>query len=240
MSHTADIFEWVRSLRPGVFFRLADLPAPNRGLASAAMHRMLAADAPIVQRLAPGFFLRQHDDGTELFWRDPLLTAYAHAWPGSGLAGYSAVNEMAWTTQIPVPTQVCVLGRRLTPIDACITYCTRHNPNRALLTWAEVSMLEAVIHFELAEIGWAEALRKVARDVCLSRLGEGAVIRSEPLREVAHTERGKPALFHERVEELCDLLPSERTWRDYIWERNPAKAIARGWTPPQEKESADV
>ncbi len=240
MSHTADIAAWVHSLTPGVFFRLADLPAPNPGLASAAMHRMLAADAPIVQRLAPGFFLRQHDDGTELPCRSQVQTAFAHAGAGSGLAGYTAVNKVGWTTQIPVPTQVCVLGRRLTPIDACIVYLTRHNPMRVLLTWAEVSMLEAVSHFELAEIGWAEALRKVREEVCLGRLGDGALIRREPLREVAHTERGKPAVFHERVEDLCDLLPSERTWRDYIRERHPEVAASRGWTEPREKESADV
>ncbi len=241
-THSAAIAAWIEALSPGAFFKLAELPAPNAGVASTVMHRLLDDDAPIAERLAPGFFWRLYDDGRKPIYRCRMMTAFAHAGPGSGLAGYSAVNEIAWTTQIPIPTQVCVLGRRLTPIDVCITYRTRYNTNRARLTWAEVTMIEAVMHFDrMTELTWDEAMLKVDAEIHIGRLGDGAIIRRGPLREVAHTELRQPDEFHERIDDLCGHLPDVRTCRDYIWERHPDIAVKRGLPVPawmQDKELA--
>lgn len=243
---TETVVEHVRALHPGAFFRLGDLPAP-RATASVVMHRVIAAGDPQVERVAPGFFMRRENPGEPRVWRDCNETALVHAGPGGGFAGYTAVNMVGWTTQIPWRSQVCVPGgRRLRPADPLgFVYVSRSSAARAHLTWAEVTMLEAVMRFDLAEVSWGEALDDAENEVCLSRLGAVAhrpFIRSEALRWAAHAERNKPRVFHERIDELCDRLPEVQDWEDYIWRKHPDVAERWGWTKPDpaRQETADA
>ena len=146
------------------------------------------------------------------------MTALTYAGPGCGLADCHALNTAGWSTQVPARIRVCVVGKVPEPVDVCVEYFSRSNRRRLELTWAEVSMIEAVSDFLMSEVSWSEALRKVDRDVHISRLGHDAVIRSEVLRWGAAGEKGQPAVFRSRMEELCDRLPAERRRADYMAE----------------------
>ena len=209
--------EWVLGLKPGSWFWLRDVPAPPQ-LASAVM-RSLVAERPEIEQLAEGFFWKGEPGKLRTPWRSRKMTALIYAGPGCGLADYYALNTVGWTTQMPAKIRVCVVGKAPEPVDVCAEYFLRSNRRRLELTWAEVSMIEAVSDFWISEVSWDEALRKVDRDVHISRLGHDAVIRSEVLRWGAAGEKEQPAVFHDRMEKLCDRLPAERRRADYMAER---------------------
>ena len=71
-----------------------------------------------------------------------------------------------------------------------VEFRSRSNQARRELTWAEVSVLEALRYFEYAGCGWDGCIEWVAEGFTTQRLGLGALIRVTELRRVGELVRG--------------------------------------------------
>lgn len=85
---------------------------------------------------------------------------------------------------------------------------SRSNQARRELTWAEVSLLEALRYFAYAGYGWDECVDWVARGSTTDRLGPGALIRAAELRRVGEMERGANDEFRGRLRSLTESIPT--------------------------------
>ena len=145
-----------------------------------------------------------------------------YAAPGSGYAAATAVNRLGWTTQVPVGDDICVVGRAPQPDTPRIRFVSRSNPRRLDLTWAEVTVLEGVQNFHLAEsarfdedagqshtgAAWDEAVEFMGDGWSAYRLGPGASIRTAAVLEAAASEPRKPEGFLDRLADLARRVPA--------------------------------
>ena len=217
----AAAYEWVFSLPEGSAFRLSDVPAPPR--AAARVLHDIARDHYEVERIFKGFYWR----GSPLDSPDPVdpphgRLAMVYAGAGSGYAGATAVNRLGWTTQVPVGYEIGVVGRAPQPGSRFVRFASRGNERRLGLTWAEVTLLEGVLNFHLAEAmswdeesplthaeaAWADALEELRSGRSAHRLGPGTHIRAAAVVEAAAGEPRKPDGFLSLLDDLARQSPS--------------------------------
>ena len=86
--------------------------------------------------------------------------------------------------------------------------CRAPNEARRYLTWAEVSLLEALRFSTYASWDWDDCIEIVNDGTAASRLGAGAFLRSEALREVGEGERGVNDRFRRRLHSLVAAMPA--------------------------------
>ena len=216
----ASIYDWVFSLPEGSSFFLSEVPAPPP--AAARVLHDIARDHFEVERVFKGFYWR----GSPLDSVDPVdpphgRLAMVYAGDGSGYAGITAVNRLGWTTQVPVGYEVSVVGRAPQPDSRFVRFSSRGNRERLGLTWAEVTLLEGVLNFHLAEAmtwdeesgltyteaAWVDALEELRSGWSTYRLGPGASIRTEAVLEAAAAEPRQPAGFLDLMTDLAQQVP---------------------------------
>ena len=221
-SRSAAVRAWVLSLDPCTVFWIHDMPVELRASAPRVLHDMVQEDIP-VERICNGFY-RRGTQAPDAPVRDRraktghLGIAYAGA--GSGYAHIAAVNEVGWTTQVPARAVVAVVGRPPEARIHCVDFVSSANTRRRDLTWAEVTLIEAVRHSNLAETtpdyqlsrqrpemphaeaAWQAAMETVRNGGALHRLGRGAVLRGRELAAAAAAEPRPPEWFASRMADV--------------------------------------
>ena len=205
----AAVRAWVRALPPATAFWIADIP-PALRVAASEVSAAFDGDWPVACRVAGDFCWRTSREDVPARidmgrWADSLAIGYAGA--GAGFAGYSALHRLGWTTQIPARARIAtVLGAPQLDLTG-VRYATpSENLRRRELTWAETTLLEAILHARLIEphpsygfdpdprpghqATWAAALAAVVSGETLRRLGPGGAIRFDALEDVAAGEAG--------------------------------------------------
>ena len=218
---TAEARAWVMALPEGSFFWQYEVPAPSR-IASVMLCRLAQGDDPPIRRLGKGFYWRvsRWSSGNPRP-HDPNLAALIYAGPGSGYADCSATNWMDWSTQCPARERIATM-RQTAPLDRFTAYVHRPaNQRRERLSWAEVSLIEAVQHFGLSEEEWDDAVELVADGTSIAKLYYPSTIRADAVCWAAETEISPSArwpcepraVFQERIADLCARIPAEQTGR---------------------------
>ena len=212
--------EWVLALPVDTAFRLEYMPAGLRGDAPRVLYDMIREYVEI-RRVFNGFYWRGRNPREGGTFPDYGHIAIAYGGPGSGFAGASAVNRLGWSTQVPAKVRVAVVGRAPEARHGSIVFVSRANAARRELTWAEVTLLEAVRSAELAEpafidweedfdygdLAWSHAVDAVAVGRSLNRLGSGAVLRPSVIRRAAAGERRPGRRFLERIDQITARMP---------------------------------
>ena len=207
---TAVAKEWIDALPGGEFFFASEVP--GRPAAVRPLLSRLAADEDHpVQRQRHGFYVKQWDSADES--RAPLASepygALKLAGDGGGGALAFALHRAGWTLQIPCRYDFAVLGRTPESPWPYIRFRRRSNSERASLTRAEVTLMEAVRAYGLLEcIPWDSALDSLADGSCIRRMALGTVRGNEVLR-VSEFEQCQPAAFHRRMTEAADAMRSD-------------------------------
>ena len=230
-SQSAAVRAWVFDLAPRTVFWINDMPPDLRPSASRVLHDMIH-EYDAIDRICNGFYRRGHiepgappDEG----YYDVAHRAMAYAGAGSGFARFSALNEVGWTTQLPMRDTISVVGRK----PECKIHATRFvsslNEGRRKLTWAEVSLIEATLLSDWAEItqddhlnvhlpldcdyealAWRRAIETLEDGRTVRRLGPGTVLRGPQIATVAATEPDQPPWFSRRIADIVDIV-GERT-----------------------------
>ena len=234
-SASAAVREWVLGLEPRTVFWISDLPTGLRPYASRVLHDMVH-EYRAIDRIANGFYRRGHDTapgmaGEGLFELAQRAIAYAGA--GCGFGGTSALNKVGWSTQVPVVDTLCVPGR----VPECAIHATRfvtaRNDRRRELTWPEVTIIEATLLSEWAEVtvddylspdlpvgtdyralAWRRALEALASGRTMRRLGRGTVLRGEALASVAAAEPEQSPWFASRLADVVSIIGHLQTHPD--------------------------
>lgn len=199
--------EWIDALPGGEFFFAWEVP--GRPAAVRPLLSRLAADEDHpVQRQRHGFYVKQWDSADES--RAPLVSepygALKLAGSGGGGALAFALHRAGWTLQVPCRYDFAVLGRTPESPWPFVRFRRRSNGERASLTWAEVTLMEAVRAYGFLEcVPWDSALDSLADGSCIERMALGAV-RSDEVLRVSEFERCQPATFHRRMREAADAM----------------------------------
>ncbi len=207
-SYRQQMFDWLDELPARWWFWGADAPVPAT-TARPILSRLAADPDSTVSRVGYGLYFKSHpDDPTKTFYCSGVVSALLCAGPGAGLAGLSALNALGWTTQMPAKTNVASL-RRVPPFRF-ERYHLRDNLLREALTWTEVTVLEALLLWEFAEVTWEGCMDKVGRGVSASRLFWRSMVPfrldNERLQHVAGFEKcDNLPLLRYRIDVLCDL-----------------------------------
>lgn len=214
-SQAAAVCEWVLARRPWTMFEIKDVPGDVR-VAAKTLSEMARRD-PRVERVTKGWYIRVAPVGSTpyLVVRDEGKEAIRFGGPGAGYAALTAVNQVGWNWQPPIKRQVCVVGRAPRANMRFVEFRSRANQARRELTWAEVSVLEALRYFAYAGYEFDECVDWVARGYTTHRLGPGALIRAAELRRVGETERGVGVndRFRRRLRSLTDSIPARVSYQ---------------------------
>ena len=223
---------WVLDLAQGTLFGLGDLPAPPRA-AARIMHDVVNEYYEI-ERIFKGVYWRGSPIGNPCQVDVPYgRIAMVYAGPGSGYAASTAVNRLGWTTQRTAKVHICAAGRAPNPAHPFIRFEARSNPRRSDLTWAEITLLEGVLHSHRAEprhdawdvdangetdpaadiraTAWADAVGSLIDGTTIRRLGPGASIRPAAVAEAAETEAASAAI-RQRAADAAGALPALIEW----------------------------
>ncbi len=183
-------------LQPGTWFWNREVPArPN--IARTVLHQLKNDPKQGIWRVAQGLYWRGWPEDHAYHARGPStqVGSLILAGPGAGLAGWSALNSLGWTLQCPVTVQVSVClpckGRLPRPIGSSVFYYRNCNSRRLDLTWAEVTVLEAIPMMWYSEEPWQECLDNLVSGVSETRLGWGSEftnIRPQMLTWASETE----------------------------------------------------
>lgn len=214
---------WVRALPPGTAFWYRDIPADVRHAVTSP--RAAFDDWPVACRVDGDFCWRASSDATTArveVRQHRGWMAIAAAGAGAGYGGYSALWRCGWTTQIPARARVVtVAGAPLLELEGLRYGAASENRRRQELTWAETTLLEALLHADLIEpppewyfdpepsdsdsAAWAVALNALSGGETLRRLGPGTVIRIEALGRVAATEPGATETLRRRLGDIATV-----------------------------------
>ena len=206
-SAAAAVRDWVTALPDWSIFGTGDVPGPRQVVAK-TLSQMAARDARL-ERVAHGVYIRVNNPwGKGILVYDRGRAALAIAGPGSGYGALTAVNALGWNWQAPVRYQICAVGRApRTRIEGC-EFLARANEARRELTWAEVTVLEALRFFRFAGWDWDTCVEIVADGSAAQRMGQGAVMRRDALREVGELEPRTNDRFRMRLRSLTDAIPA--------------------------------
>ena len=205
----ARVRDWVVALPHWSLFRLSDIPA-SRAVAAKTLSQLARSD-PSIERVAKGFYVRGDPEraiaGYSQLYNKPQA-AIVYGGPGSGYATVTAVNMVGWSWQVSARAQICVVGRAPRAQLPFCEFHSRSNTARRDLTWAEVSLLEALRCFDSAAgYRWRQAVQTVSEGVTAIKLGAGSLIRADELLRVGSAEHGADSRFRELLGELVDALP---------------------------------
>ena len=204
-SAAAAVRDWVADVPAWSIFKLSDAPGP-RDVVAKTLSQMAARD-PLVERVARGIYMRVDNPGRKgMLVYDRGRAAMAVAGPGSGYGALTAVNKLGWNWHPTVRLQICVVGRAPRSSVRLCEFLARSNEARRELTWAEVTVLEAVRFADYASWDWETCVAMVAEGAAATRLGAGAYIRGEALAAVGESERRAGARFRQRLRELTASL----------------------------------
>ena len=202
--------DWVATLPDWSVFRTGDVPGPRQVVAK-TLSQMAARDLRI-ERVAQGIYIKVNNP-----WRKGILVydrgrvAMAIAGPGSGYGGLTAVNMVGWNWQPTVRLRIATVGRApRVNVRAC-EFSSRANEARRELTWAEVTVLEALRCSTFAGWDWDECVGMIADGSAMMRLGTDAQVRSSALREVGEREPRTSDRFRRRLHSLTDSMPATVT-----------------------------
>lgn len=157
---------WIQALPAGSWFRSAAVPG-ERHVVRNVLSRLMAADRPIIGRLAPSIYWRQPPPLDLDYGMVPPLDYAAKsvlAPHGSGYARWCALRQVGWCRQVPRRTEIAVPYRNLTPPDLPdspqIVFIERHNRRRRDLNWNEATLIEAALSSGPADYrGWDHAMQ---------------------------------------------------------------------------------
>ena len=236
---------WVLGLPARTVFWTRDVPASLRRCTPRVLHDMVK-EYPTVRRLCKGFYWRGDDSpNAALFDRFPRsgLGPIAYAGMGSGFGALTALNIVGWTTQRPPITAISAVARVPEAAFAATTIASSPNAARRSLTWAEVTLLEALLYSEgcepsaehqmyptpegrwmsWTEGGWSAALDALRSGETLLRLGRGAVLRGPALVAAAAREARRPDWLGARVAEVAAIIGDRAAHTD---RRRPVRYAA--------------
>lgn len=198
--------ETIERLPDGCFFRPKDLPGKS-GTARAVLAKDYSDPGGDVRRVAPGFYWKGRQRTSP--W--PVPVALAYAGEGAGQAEWTAVHELGWAHQGSRHSCIAVLERRLQPTHPTVRFVTRRSPERRRLTWAEVSVLEALPWMRYVEYPWETCLEMVARGysgACVScGHPQQGVIRPAVLAWAAETDQFATEETCRMAAEMHEHLP---------------------------------
>ena len=203
-------------------FWLHDMPVELRAYAPRVLHDMVHEHIPL-ERICNGFYRRGALTPDTPVRDRRAKTGHlgiAYAGAGSSYAHIAAVNEVGWTTQVPAKAVVAVVGRPPEAHIHCVDFVSSANTRRRDLTWAEVTLIEAVRHSILAETtpdyhlspqrpeiphaeaAWHAAMETMTNGGTLRRLGRGTVLRGRELAAAAANESRPPEWFAARMTDV--------------------------------------
>lgn len=211
-TQTAEAQGWIDALPCGEFFFASDVPG-NPSVVHPLLSRLAASEDHPVQRQMRGLYVKAwHAEDPDHGFVDEAYGAMKLAGPGGGGAKSFALHRAGWTEQIPCRYDFVALGRIPTSPWPYVRFHRRSNMERAYLTWAEVTLLEAIRAFDLVEcVPWESALTSLSDGSCLTRMQFGEAVRSDRLLRVSEREQCQPADFHRRMMEAADALTQRLT-----------------------------
>ena len=208
---SSELRSWLDDLPGQSFFFTGEIPDWSPSLRATLTRIAADPDHPVV-RVAYGFYCKRwHQDWpseSQIDYVDTHLGGVYFAGPGSGAAGWQALNMIGWTAQHPSLNDFCCLGRPPRSPWEHTRFVQRNNGRRSELNWAEVTLLEALRSFESSELDWDEASAFVASGDYLGRLRYDASVDSARLLWASQGELKQPAIFHGRTSELCSAMPA--------------------------------
>lgn len=200
--------EWIDALPGGEFFFASEVPGRPAAVRP-LLSRLAADDGYPVERQRHGFYLKTWDEDDESCV--PVVNkpygALRLAGIGGGGALAFALHRTGWTSQIPCRYDFVVIGRPPQSPWRHFRFRRRSNVERAALTWAEVTLMEAIRAYgQLECIPWDEALESLSDGRCQERMRLGSVIRADEMLRVSEFEQCQPAEFHRRMAEAADAI----------------------------------
>ena len=208
-SATADTKEWIADLKPNTWFWSKDVPG-DRDIVHPVLSRLHNDESSEVQRISRGLYWRGWPVDQKSAFNSPnhVISALLAAGPGAGLARGHALNRLGWTTQLPCKSLISVLGKPPTPHHPTVKYRPNKNQRRADLSWAEVTLLEAVDFFWYSEEPWHECLDVLRSGKSMNRLpwNVNYPVRPEKLIWAAEAEEGATVETLHMIEELADVI----------------------------------
>ncbi|WP_419925871.1 hypothetical protein [Candidatus Poriferisocius sp.] len=222
-TESARVREWVIARAERSWFRIGDVPA-SPGVAAKVLCEM-AARGDDVERVVKGIYWRRGaDERSALAAARKDFLAMAFVGAGSGFAGLTAVCRAGWAWQAAAQDMIAVVGHCPAPAYPGVRFFSRRNQSREELTWAEITVVEAVRSSRLAQpkskrweresdasaasAAWVDALNSAESGQLAESLGWGAVLRPEAILETARQEVRQPRAFHQRIAELSERLPA--------------------------------
>ena len=211
--------EWL-DVQPGqTFFFTDDIPGWMPALRSTLTRIAADPEHPVV-RVARGFYCKRWHESWpaefKLDFVDPHLGGLHYAGAGAGAANWQALNLVGWTAQHPWRNDFSCVGRPPRSPWGHTQFVQRNNERRSELSWAEVTLLEALRMFDHGDLGWEPAVEMISSGHYFGRLRYDAQVDSRRLRWAAGGEARQPSIFHERADSLCSALPefdSFEMWR---------------------------
>ena len=206
-SETAAVKEWITGLEPGTWFKSRDVPVRSE-ITSPVLSRLHTDRSSGVWKIARGLYWRGFPEGHPRFGVPPSYryAALIHAGPGAGFYGWSALNNLNWTLQSPPKCHVSVVGRAPRPIRPTIVYHPNSNKRRESLSWAEVTVLEAVGMFKYGGEPWSECLETLTERASTAKAGVQNILRPSMLLWAAETEKGASVEALHLIEVIADTL----------------------------------
>ena len=203
--------EWAQTLPEATVFTVDDARRALPEIAPARMSGLLRRAAgdqyPLVARLRRGYYCRRilglHNT-TRIPPEAWTNLAWLRAGPGAGWTAHSLFNQINWSTQVPMRTQLAVVAPAPRPLINGVTYVPRSNTTRERLTHWEVSLLEAALCFDrYSQYRWAEAIEMYREDVDRGWYRPASTVRTLTFMEVAAAERRTGPEFLERCEAIA-------------------------------------
>ena len=207
-SETAAAKEWIIGLKPGTWFWSRDIPVRPE-IARPVLSRLCADESNGIQKFSRGLYWRGYPEGHKRHRNIPpsYISGLLLGGPGAGFWGWSALNMLEWTLQMPVKHNICVVGRPPKPIAIELQYHTNGNDRRKSLNWTEVTVLEALSWFRYTEEPWHECLEHLRNGQSAIKLGWDLPVRSSMLRWAAETEKDLTVESLHKIDEIAAAIP---------------------------------
>ena len=191
--------EWLDEQPGQSFFFTDEIPGWAPALRS-TLARIAADPVHPVVRVARGFYCKRWHESWpaehRLDFVDPHLGALRFAGARAGPADWQALNLVGWTAQHPWRNDFGCVGRPPRSPWRHTQFVQRHNGRRRELSWAEVTLLEALRMFDHSDLDWDAAVEAASSGDYFGRLRYDAEVDNERLRWAAHGFTNMPTSKH--------------------------------------------